>query len=117
PGLAPSRAGLARLATPTFAVEAAGTARLATARGRRAALARPRRAAARGSGYPGQGSLLDVNDGRIPPLHQEGSFLATPSKRAEVELREVFSISEPHGRVLTPVSRPFQCQITTENLP
>src|SRR5204863_4467390 len=80
--LAASGAGLARLAVPALAVKAASTASLAAVRRRATALVR-RRAAARGGGYTGHGSLLDVEDGRLPSLHQEGSFFATPPQNGQ----------------------------------
>src|SRR3954447_13750606 len=81
--LAAGGAGPARLAATAFAVEASRPAGLPSARGRRMASGRGGRPLAREIGYTGHGSLLDVDVGWLPTLHQEGSFLATSVKKGQ----------------------------------
>src|SRR5205085_9933743 len=70
PERATSGAGLARHAAAAFEVAAAGRGAALPVR----ATARARgRAAMRGCGYTGHRSLLGVNAGQLPSLHQVGS--------------------------------------------
>src|SRR5262249_19689058 len=83
PERAASGPGLARPAAAAFAVAAAG--RGAALPVRVTVRARGGAAMSRG-GYTGHRSLLGVNAGQLPSLHQVGSFFPRPRKKAEVEL-------------------------------
>jgi hypothetical protein len=73
-----SGARLARHSTAAFAVAATA---LGTALAVRATARTCGRAAMKRRGYTGHRSLLGVNVGQLPSLHQVGSFFAKPLKK------------------------------------